>query len=448
MTETPVQRGAAITESMHMTPAQARFYLSKARYNAGPCGRRTGKTAIAKRRGAKFACNWRGPNGFRFLFTAPVHNQAKAIFWNDLKLLIPPKLRLARPSESDLIIYLKSGAIAQCAGLDKPDRIEGPPIAHVCVDEFANCKKEAWSQHIGPALIESRGTADLIGVPEGRNHYYDICQEAQMDDGGEWGYHHWTAEDVLPVYLGVEAAAEEIASAKRRMDDLTYQQEMLASFISFSGRAYYAFLSTANVRKLSYDPSLPIHVCFDFNVEPGVCVIVQEQEIEPGGRIVTCVIGEVFIPRNSNTPAVCKKLVADWKHHRQRVFIYGDPAGGQRRTVGERGTDWDIVREELRETWGDRMIVRVKSHQPGERVRINAVNSRCCTTDGRRHLFVDGRCRNTIKDFDGVQLLKGGSGEIDKKATPDLTHITDAIGYYIEEQYPIDKGTTRIMEMA
>ena len=46
-----------------------------------------------------------------------------------------------------------------------------------------------------------------------------------------------------------------------------------------------------------------------------------------------------------------------------------------------------------------------------------------------------------VKDFEGVKLLEGGSGEIDKKADPMLTHLTDGIGYYIAKEFPIITNT-------
>jgi hypothetical protein len=35
--------------------------------------------------------------------------------------------------------------------------------------------------------------------------------------------------------------------------------------------------------------------------------------------------------------------------------------------------------------------------------------------------------------------LEGSAGEIDKKSDPNLSHLTDGIGYYIEYEYPILK---------
>ncbi len=44
---------------------------------------------------------------------------------------------------------------------------------------------------------------------------------------------------------------------------------------------------------------------------------------------------------------------------------------------------------------------------------------------------------HTIKDFEGVRLLEGGTGEIDKKHDPMLTHPTDALGYMVAKEHPI-----------
>jgi len=45
-------------------------------------------------------------------------------------------------------------------------------------------------------------------------------------------------------------------------------------------------------------------------------------------------------------------------------------------------------------------------------------------------------------DFDGVTCTKDGSGDIDKKADPQLTHLSDGIGYYITKKYPLVKHVT------
>ena len=74
---------------------------------------------------------------------------------------------------------------------------------------------------------------------------------------------------------------------------------------------------------------------------------------------------------------------------------------------------------------------------PPERVRVNSMNSRIKTVDGRISMMVDPKCKETIKDLEGVKVLEGSNGEIDKDSTPKLTHLTDGLGYYIVAKFPV-----------
>ena len=88
-----------------------------------------------------------------------------------------------------------------------------------------------------------------------------------------------------------------------------------------------------------------------------------------------------------------------------------------------------------------RVSFHVPESNPAERARVNAVNARCCSTDGKRRLLVDAAAApKLVRDLEGVQTVKGGSGEIDKKKDRKLTHISDALGYYIVHEYPLAKA--------
>jgi hypothetical protein len=90
-----------------------------------------------------------------------------------------------------------------------------------------------------------------------------------------------------------------------------------------------------------------------------------------------------------------------------------------------------------------------KPYNMPERHRVNAVNSRLMADDGTIRLMVDGEhARMTIKDFEGVRLLDGGSGEIDKKHDPKLTHLTDAVGYYVAKRFPVRREAATTTELS
>lgn len=395
-----------------------------------------------------------------YFCAAPTRDQAKRIYWDDMKSLVP-KILIADVSETELTIWTVLNSSITVLGMDKPERIEGSPWDGGILDEYGNMKGHAWGANVRPALADRMGWCDLIGVPEGRNHYYDTAEMARgmmMEQGeaSEWGYYHWKSSDILP--------KSEIDAARLNLDPLTFEQEYEATFVNFSGRAYYTF-TDENKAPLQYNPRAPLIICLDFNVDPGVAVICQEMELPFEEEVIhrrasdgrpeytkqkvkgTGVIGEVHIPVNSNTPAVCRKLIHDWGRHEGRVMFFGDASGGARGTARVAGSDWDIVKEMMRPVFETRLSFHVKAANPAERARVNAMNTRACNGASIRHLAVDPRrAPNVVKDLEGVRLLEGGAGEIDKYSDRRLTHLSDALGYYIESEFPVrdDRGILRI----
>jgi len=426
--------------------AQLAYRDSVHRFNTVPAGRRAGKSERAKRKIVKRALRGTRFSDPRFFAAAPTRDQAKRIYWNDLKLLVPREF-VRSISETELAIRLITGAEIHVLGMDKPERIEGTPWDGGVLDEYANMKPGAWGENVRPALSDRRGWCDFIGVPEGRNHYYEIDREAraQMQELGprsDWGAFHWTSREVLP--------PEEIAAAQRDLDPLTFAQEYEASFVNFVGRAYYCYTEETHGARLrqDYNPQAPLCIWLDFNISPGVAGISQEMVL-PTGNNGTGIIGEVWIPNNSNTPAVCRKLIADWGKHEGRVMVYGDATGGAGGTAQTQGSDWEIARKMLTKHFRRRVHFRVPPSNPAERARVNAVNSRLKSDDGTIRMMVDLKAApHVARDLEGVRTLEGGAGEIDKKKDPMLTHISDALGYYVNREFPVRGQRDRRMEVA
>lgn len=421
---------------MRQHELQWRYYHSKHRFNCVPAGRRSGKTEIAKRRLINKALRGSKFENPRYFAAAPVRQQAKDIYWEDLKRLVPDWMKKGSPSESELVIRLITGTEIHVEGLDKPERIEGQPWDGGILDEYGNMKEKAWPANVRPALADRNGYCDLIGVPEGRNHYYETYLTAKTDDSGTWGCYHWKSADILP--------PEEIKQARRDLDELTYLQEYEADFVNFSGRAYYTFDIEKHVGDLRYDKRFDLVFTFDFNVAPGVANIIQEQRLPNGKALGSGIIGEVHIPQNSNTNKVCDKLIEDWGEHEGRILCYGDATGGAGGSAKVEGSDWDLIYKKLKPVFKDRLFLRNALANPPEAVRVTSVNSRILSIDGTIRMMVDRTCKETIKDFDGVVLEEGGARKIDKKKTPLLTHHTDGIGYYFHEEFPISDRTVQI----
>lgn len=405
---------------------------SNARFKCCPAARRSGKSERSKRSLVLKALKESSEGkwlDYRYFCAAPTREQARAIFWNDLKALIPKRLLGGRIRESDLTIPLITGAEISVIGLDRPERIEGRSWNGGIIDEIANVKADAWEANIRPALADRKGWCMLIGTPEGRGNWYSMYQYAISGVDPDWDGFHWISADILD--------PSEIESARRTMSEEMFAQEMEGSFLNFTGRVYSNFDYRTHCAPLEYDPRLPLIIAMDFNSTPGSASIIQEQLL-PNGQSGTAVLADIHIPRHSTTPAVCRKIIEQWSHHKGIVQCYGDATGGAQGSARVQGSDWQLVRNELTPVFGRNLSFRVPSVNPRERVRVNSLNSRLKSASGDIRLMVNPqRAPNVVRDFEGVRLLEGGSGEIDKKADPLLSHWTDGIGYYTHYEFPL-----------
>jgi hypothetical protein len=418
-----------------LTIPQKTVYNSGTRFRVLVSGRRFGKTALAIDELATAAAK---KENQRVWYVAPTYKQAKNIAWLMLKSRLFPLNWIEKTNESDLTVTLINGSTISLRGADNFDSLRGVGLHFLIMDEFADIKPEAWSEVLRATLSDTSGRALFCGTPKGRNWAYDLFQRGKDVEEADWESFSYTTIE------GGNVPPEEVEAARRELDELTFNQEYNASFVNFEGRVYYPFLvesHTADLFKL-YRPDAPLAFCFDFNVEPGVACVCQEVTL-PNGNEGTAVIGEVYIPRNSNTPAVCRKLIQEWGGHKGVVRCYGDATGGSRGSAKVMGSDWDLIKSEFRQSpLASRISYRVPAANPPERSRVNAMNSRLRSESGEVRLLIDAKhAPHVVRDLEGVVLLKGGSGEIDKKGTPDLTHISDALGYYIIAEFPTTKKT-------
>lgn len=418
---------------MPLTEPQKQIVSSTTRMRVCVSGRRFGKTTLALRELARFAV----PPKRRIFFCAPTYRQAKTVAWNPLKEKLIAQRWVAKTNEQDLTITLKNGSTISVRGTDNFDSLRGVGLHFLVMDEFSDCHPDAWDRVLRPTLSDTGGHALFLGTPRGRNHLYNHYMKGQDPDEPDWESWQFTT------LQGGNVPPEEIEAARKELSEDVFDAEYNASFVVMVGRAYHPFNASKHCVPLEYRPELPLCISFDYNIEPG-CAVVSQEQVLPNGELGTAVIGEVWIPRNSTTPAVCRKLIQDWGEHQGKVLVYSDATGGARGSARVQGSDLDLVKNELHPIFRGRLEFRVPAANPPERVRVNAVNSRLMSADGTIRLMIDPqKAPHLVRDFEGVQLLEGGSGEIDKKANPQLTHISDAIGYLIAREYPINDNRMR-----
>ncbi len=409
-----------------------------------PAGRRSGKTERFKRFVVKQANAVPGP----YFAAAPTHAQAKKIFWDDLKAFALCCMHSRRPSESDLIIYLDNGSEIHVIGLDKPQRIEGVPWKGGGIDEFADIKSTAWEANILPALNtvhpldpDYRAWCWLLGVPDGLNHYYDMCSKADTGEDQNFKVYHWKSAEILP--------PDVISDMKQAMSSKQFRQEFEASFETATGRIYEDY-SKANHTAARIEPHEQLMWMHDQNFTPlssAIGVRRERPQTPDEKRAGKTPIADLFLlDEIVLTSAVSKQsaleFVEKYKDHKNKhVLIYGDPAGqaGEKHAHASDYTDIEGVLK----AHGWRYTRKVKPAHPAIKDRQNAVRARICTADGNRSLFVNPvTAKWCDKGLATVQLQQGSTFQEDQKNQ--YQHITTAIGYCIDVEWPAVKRIASI----
>lgn len=363
--------------------------------------------------------------GERYFIGAPTHGQAKKIYWQDMKLLTFTSLCKAKPSESDLIIYLNNGTEIHLLGLDRPERFEGILWTGGGIDEIADLKRDAWEANIRPALDTYNPTRPdylawcwLLGVPDGLNHYYDMAQYALTANDPQWKCYSWMSEEILP--------AKTIAAAKRQMSPKQYRQEYCASFEGATGRIYEDY-STENTTQEVIQPHEQLLWMHDQNYTPLSSAI----GVRRGDDLY--LLDEIVL-----TSAVSKQSAIEFvekyaNHGNKRVEIYGDPAGRAGEKHGH-ASDYTDIEGVLRAN-GWQFVRKVKPAHPAIKDRQNAVRAKILNAEGKRSLFVNAtKAKYCHKGLSTVQLQKGSTFQEDQ--TNEYQHITTAIGYCVDVLWP------------
>ncbi|AZD93031.1 MULTISPECIES: terminase large subunit domain-containing protein [Pseudomonas] len=398
------------------------------RFPLVPAGRRSGKTERFKRFLVKQASAYNG----MYFAAAPTHAQAKKIFWDDLKAFTLSCMHSRRPSESDLIIYLDNGSEIHVIGLDKPQRIEGIPWTGGGIDEFADIKPDAWEANILPALNtvnptmpDYRAWCWLLGVPDGLNHYYDLCMQAESGNDPNFRVFHWKSAEILP--------PDVMDAMKRAMSAKQFKQEFEASFETASGRIYEDY-SKANHTNAAIEPHEQLMWMHDQNFTPLSSAIGVRRN---DGKDLYLLDEIVLISAVSKQSAT--EFVDKFKDHKNKhVLIYGDPAGKAGEKHGHASDYTDI--EGVLKANGWTYTRKVKPAHPAIKDRQNAVRAKILTASGETSLFINPVTAPWChKGLSTVQLQAGSTFQEDQKN--DYQHITTAIGYCIDVEWPCIKRT-------
>ena len=391
---------------MQLTKPQSEIFISPARFVTCVAGRRFGKTFLAV--GSLIRAAVKAPNQ-NVWYVAPTYGAAKEICWLMLINEIPPEY-ISKTNETALTVRLINGSYIALKGAEKENNLRGRALNHIVLDEFADMKPAVWYEVLRASLSDRQGSCLFIGTPKGRNHFYDLWAKAKDGSNGWESFQYTTLE-------GGNVPPEEIESARADLDERTFKQEYEAAFVTYQGLIYYGFSREESVLDMS-DDNGTLHIGLDFNIDPVSAVIC----IRKGEKLYAV---DEIVMYGSNTDEMVAEIIN--RYPRRSIIIYPDPASRQRRTSAGGRTDLSILQNAG-------FSVKAKKSHALVRDRINAVNSRLLSGDGKRHFYVSPKCKQTIKSLER-QTYKEGTSIPNKDDGFD--HMNDAVGYLIEYLFPV-----------
>lgn len=220
---------------------QAVIRDSDAKYKVISCGRRFGKSFLAKMIALDHLIN----KGHDVWLVYPSSTPAET-HWQDL---------IAMTERADFITinrnhkriesnYRGKRGSLYVKSADKPHNLRGSGLHLVILDETAFMPEKVWTEITFPMLADHDGDAIFISTPNGKSNWFYRLFLKGFGDNPDKGWMSWN----MPSHKNPHISKDYLKQAKSQVPAHTYKQEFLAEFIDNAGGAFN------NLEKVSIMP--------------------------------------------------------------------------------------------------------------------------------------------------------------------------------------------------
>ena len=402
-------------------PSQRAFHECEARFKgfSGPIG--SGKSQALCQEAIKLSYVNPGRLGLLGAPTYPMLRDATQATL--VEILEQSSVPFDHNKAENAIVLKDTGSRILFRPVDEFERLRGTNLAWFGLDELTYTQEAAWLR------LEGR-----LRDPKARR----LCGFAVWTPKGfDWVYRRFIADDRVKAYKTVIAEPSENHFLLERIpdfydrlrdsyDETFFKQEVLGAYINLSGGLVYnSFTREQNVAALERESNRPLLWALDFNVDPMSSLIVQIEQ-----KTVR-VLDEIVI-RHGTTVQACEEFLKRFPRHEPGIIVYGDASGYKEQTTG--ASDYQMIKEYLALHTPMPVQYRVPKANPSVRERLNLTNSKLRAASGEVELFVDPQCKELIKDFEQVSY-KEDTTQIDKDRDRQRTHLSDALGYLLWQEY-------------
>jgi len=340
--------------------------------------------------------------------------------------------------ETHTITWPGGGPIQFATG-EHPDSIAGPNMAWAAVDEPGSIPYAAWRntvarvRHVGAKLRQkvAAGTNEDLGWlaemfgPDRDEH----CHVYQMDTR-----QNTELLEANPHYIREILANATEAEAKAYIEGGVANLTGALAHPGFDAEKHWV------EGVAPADPTLPLVLAFDFNVDPMCCVIGQTRP-GPYGQEAH-VVDAVVLHGGSTVDQTCDAVLARYPSWPKGFIIYGD-ATGKARHVKSLVSNYSMIRDRLQSA--GRITIRVPTVNPPVSTRLNSVNRMLMNALGQQRIYIRRtlpakQCptRELVRSLQRTQK-KTGTDDVLKKAGETITHAGEAFGYWVAYEWPAKK---------
>lgn len=191
-----------------------------------------------------------------------------------------------------------------------------------------------------------------------------------------------------------------------------------------------------------YTPNIPLHISFDFNVQPYVSLSIWHII----GKRMICVDEIAAREPDNSTKGLCKLFRDKYRKHEGGLFIYGDATGKKEGTDKEKGhNDWSIIMKELAAFHPQK---RVPKANPSVAMRGNFINAIFQSNEQDLSIEINEKCTHLTNDLlfgkqasDGTKFKERAKDKETGISVEKYHHFSDNMDYLVVKAFQEEYNT-------
>lgn len=332
-------------------------------------------------------------------------------------------------------LTFKNGSEILFRHFDEPNKLKSLNLGFVEIEEMSDIPYDTFKMLLGRMRQKVKKSW--------KDFTYRIFGHTNPETCRGWVYKTFK-ENKSPNYRLISApTTQNIYLPKGFCDELkkVYDEQYYNIFVLAQNGEYNNGLvikdfSDENIKEITYQPEMDLHISCDFNVDPMCWVFAHKTDDK------VFYFDEIAM-ENTTTAKACDEFYRRYPNHKGKIIVNGDASGDNRSCTSEY-TNYVIINKKLLQ-FGYDVEIQIKAFNPPIKNRIMAFNSKVRSANGEVCLFVDKKCEKLLYNIYNLKY-KEGSSKIDiptyqqikqSKELKFLSHPLDAASYLVDFYWPI-----------